>query len=103
MSNMQESWAGIHEVSWVPVLNNPIEFGSHYKVLPTEGYLAWEYNPLRNYRLSKSMFERDGTYYTIDELELNISNKYGITFSLTNNGIPLTDNDIKNMYSSEVY
>ena len=65
-------WAGISEVSWVPVLNNNISLGSHYKIVPTEGYLAWEYNPLRNYRLSKNMYEKDGKYYTKEEfLALN--------------------------------
>ena len=64
MSSVLESWAGIQEVSWVSVLNKDISLGSHYKVVPTEGYIAWEYNPLRNYRLSKCMYERDGKYYT---------------------------------------
>ena len=68
MTNI-ESWAGIPDVSWVPVLNNPINLGSHYKVVPTEGYIAWEYNPLRNYRLNKTMYEKDGKYYTQEEFE----------------------------------
>ena len=51
MANL-DSWTGIQDVSWLPVLNKNIALGSHYKVVPTEGYLAWEYNPLRNYRLS---------------------------------------------------
>ena len=58
----RQSWAGIQNISWVPVLNNTLEFGSQYKIVPTEGYIAWEYNPLRNYRLSESMYERDGKY-----------------------------------------
>ena len=67
-----DSWAGIQNISWVPVLNQDIELGSHYKVVPTEGYLAWEYNPLRNYRLSQNMYEKDGKYYTQSEfLALN--------------------------------
>ena len=63
MSNKIESWAGIQEVSWVPVLSKDISLGSHYKIVPTEGYIAWEYNPLRNYRLSETMLEKDGKYY----------------------------------------
>ena len=63
MSNIQK-WEGITNIKWVPVLNNPINFGSYYQIVPTEGYLAWEYNPLRNYRLSKNMYEKDGKYYT---------------------------------------
>lgn len=66
------TWTGIQTVSWIPVLNNDIALGSQYKVVPTEGYLAWEYNPLRNYRLSKNMYEKDGKYYTQEEfLEQN--------------------------------
>ena len=66
--NKSLSWAGIQDVSWVPVLKNEITFGSQYQIVPTEGYLAWEYNPLRNYRLSESMYEKDGKYYTKYEL-----------------------------------
>lgn len=62
-----ESWAGIQDISWVPVLKNTIQLGSHYQVVPTEGYIAWEYNPLRNYRLSQNMYEKDGKYYTSEE------------------------------------
>ena len=67
MSYLNESWAGLQEVSWTSVLSTDINLGSHYKVVPTEGYIAWEYNPLRNYRLSKNMYEKDGKYYTADE------------------------------------
>ena len=63
----KETWAGIQEVPWVPVLKNDIKLGSHYKIVPTEGYIAWEYNPLRNYRLNQNMYEKDGKYYTQDE------------------------------------
>lgn len=67
-----ESWTGIQDISWIPVLKQDIALGSHYKVVPTEGYLAWEYNPLRNYRLSENMYEKDGKYYTQQEfLDLN--------------------------------
>ena len=51
MTNL-DSWTGIQNVDWIPVLNKNISLGSHYKIVPTEGYIAWEYNPLRNYRLS---------------------------------------------------
>ena len=62
-----QTWTGISSVSWIPVLNNNIALGSQYKIVPTEGYLAWEYNPLRNYRLSQNMYEKDGKYYTWNE------------------------------------
>ena len=72
MSKLLSAWTGIQEVSWVPVLKNTIHLGSHYKIVPTEGYIAWEYNPLRNYRLSENMYEKDGKYYSKQEfLELN--------------------------------
>ena len=61
-------WSGVQVKSWIPVLKNDIKIGSHYKVVPTEGYIAWEYNPLRNYRLSESMYEKDGKYYTKADL-----------------------------------
>ena len=67
INNVTDSWTGIHQVTWVPVLNKDIVLGSHYKVVPTEGYLAWEYNPLRNYRLNQNMYEKDGKYYTWKE------------------------------------
>ena len=60
-------WTGLENVYWVSVLQNPIQLGSHYKVVPTEGYLAWEYNPLRNYRLNHNMYEKDGKYYEKNE------------------------------------
>ena len=66
MSNL-ETWAGLEQAVWAPVLNNDIHLGSYYKIVPTEGYLAWEYNPLRNYRLSENMYEKDGKYYTYKE------------------------------------
>ena len=69
MSNIAKQWTGIQEVSWIPVLKNQIKLGSNYKIVPTEGFLAWEYNPLRNYRLNTNMYEKDGKYYTRDEFE----------------------------------
>jgi hypothetical protein len=62
----KNKWADVYNVTFTKVLKNPISFESHYKVAPTEGYLAWEYNPLRNYRLNEIMYEKDGKYYTKD-------------------------------------
>jgi hypothetical protein len=60
------NWIGLqdNDISWNPILKETIKFNSQYQVVPTEGYLAWEYNPLRNYRLSQNMYEKDGKYYT---------------------------------------
>ena len=33
-------------------------------VLPTKGNLVYEYNPFRNYRLTKDKYYYDGKYYT---------------------------------------
>ena len=77
--NKLESWTGIQEVSWLPVLNKNIAIGSHYKIVPTEGYLAWEYNPLRNYRLSQNMYEKDGKYYTWEEFYEKTEGKISMT------------------------
>ena len=63
-------WANIDSITFTEVLKNSINFESHYKIVPTEGYLAWEYNPLRNYRLSEIMYEKDGKYYTKEDVGL---------------------------------
>ena len=61
--NMTHTWSNL-SIIWTKVLENDLKLESHYKIVPTEGYLAWEYNPLRNYRLSENMYEKDGKYYT---------------------------------------
>jgi hypothetical protein len=38
-------------ITWDSVLHNQISFKAAYKVIPTKGNMAWEYNPFRNYRL----------------------------------------------------
>ena len=104
MNHTLKYWSGIQEVPWVPVLKNKIELGSQYQVVPTEGYIAWEYNPLRNYRLSEPMYEKDGKYYTVKEVETILSSKGNTVVTLTdiyNN--PKTENDIKISYGDSVY
>lgn len=54
--------------AWKPVLSNSINFGVMLKTLPTKGKMAWEYNPLRNYRLSSPEFEYQGSYYNVYDL-----------------------------------
>lgn len=104
MNHTLKYWSGIQEVPWVPVLKNSIELGSQYQVVPTEGYIAWEYNPLRNYRLSEVMYERDGKYYTVSELETVLSALSNKSFSLTDDlGNPVTEDDIKLNYREDVY
>ena len=89
MSNL-ETWAGLEQAVWAPVLNHDIYLGSYYKIVPTEGYLAWEYNPLRNYRLSENMYEKDGKYYTWQETK-NLLTSQGYTFDDTINKFKYTE------------
>ncbi len=101
MNNLNK-WMGVQTVKWTPVLTNSIQLGSHYKIIPTEGYLAWEYNPLRNYRLSQNMYEKDGKYFTQEEF-LNSLKNIDINFSLYDEqGNIKKDIDIKTNHS-EVY
>ena len=53
------------------IINDKIEFTLASKKLPTEGNLAWEYNPFRNYRLTESKFLYKDVYYTEKELKEN--------------------------------
>ena len=56
-------------------LRSALNFQTMMKVLPTEGQIVYEYNPLRNYRCTRTMFEYNGDYYTLAQLE----SKFGIT------------------------
>lgn len=42
------------------------------KVLPTKGNLAWEYNPLRNYRIDSPKYYFRNKFFTKEELELEL-------------------------------
>ena len=57
----------IGSAHWTQLFNNEVKFSSQYQVVPTQGYLAWEYNPFRNYRLNQNMYEKDGKYCTEDD------------------------------------
>ena len=53
-------WAILDNVSPLTTVYSsslPLSFNSAYKVLQQEGNLVYEYNPFRNYRLSKQAFE----------------------------------------------
>lgn len=64
-------------VSYDPVLENSIEFAVGLKMLPTKGNLVYEYNPFRNYRLSKTGYLYKNRLYTPKELliELGVANE----------------------------
>ena len=76
--------------NWIPVLYESTNFKVMTKVLPTKGNLVYEYNPLRNYRLSKSMVLYKGSQYSLDEL----NTKFGITQSYN-------DTDKKHYWSKD--
>lgn len=65
------------KLTFVPPLQNKINFGILSKVLPTEGNLAWEYNPFRNYRLSEGKYYFRDKFFNTKELleELDALNK----------------------------
>lgn len=64
----------ISSISWHKVLENDMPLNVMLNVLPTKGNLVYEYNPFRNYRLTKSKYYYDGKYYTLEEL----NTKYNI-------------------------
>lgn len=50
-------------------LISPIEFGLMSKIIPTKGNLAWEYNPLRNYRITEPKYYFRGKFLSKEKLE----------------------------------
>lgn len=70
-------------MSWIPVLQKELSLKVMAKTLPQKGNLAYEYNPLRNYRLSQNMYEFKGSLYSLYDLytifgiELDLSVKKG--------------------------
>ena len=84
-------------IQWVKLLNSAIKPEVQTKVLPTKGNLVYEYNPFRNYRLNKIMFEYNGEYYTEDQLLSNfnirkINNQWRLNYTDSNSiGTDVTD------------
>ncbi len=52
----------------VDPLKSKIKFSLRVKALPTSGNIAWEYNPLRNYRLNENKYYFRDKYYSRQEL-----------------------------------
>jgi hypothetical protein len=77
--------------NWVPVLGSAVEFEVLTKALPTKGNLVYEYNPLRNYRLSKNMYEYKNNIFSLEELET----LYSIKIEYSYNGA--TYNNLDNL------
>ena len=63
--------------NWDLILSQDIQLNAQLNILPTKGKLVYEYNPLRNYRLSQSKYYYLGQYYTLSELD----KEFGITIS----------------------
>ena len=57
------------KIIWQKVLNNYIPLNVMLNVLPTKGNLVYEYNPLRNYRLTSNKYLYKGNYYSIEDME----------------------------------
>lgn len=55
-------------VTWVNPIEQKKTISTLLKTLPKKGRLAWEYNPLRNYRLSQTMYEYHNGLYSLEEL-----------------------------------
>lgn len=53
-------------------VDTKLSFGVLSKTLPTEGNLAWEYNPLRNYRLTEGKYYFRNKLFTKQELETEL-------------------------------
>ena len=57
------------KLTFTPPLEKEIQFSILSKVLPTEGNLAWESNPFRNYRLSEKKYYFRDKFFNKEELE----------------------------------
>ena len=59
----------ISKIEWTKLFDDRgINFEVQTKIVPTKGNLVYEYNPLRNYRLSQNMYEYQGQLYSLGEL-----------------------------------
>ncbi|MCF0115622.1 MAG: hypothetical protein HUJ56_09725 [Erysipelotrichaceae bacterium] len=63
---------------WEFPLGKEYTFTTYLKQLPTKGHLAWEYNPLRNFRIDETMWEYRSGLYTQQELV----DKYGYCYKV---------------------
>lgn len=79
-------------MDYVQVINGDISLKVMTNSLPTKGKLVYEYNPLRNYRLSENKYLYKENYYSLKELKEQFS-----IFPDSGNqnwiGIPATETD----------
>ena len=79
-------------MEYKPVFSGEIKFSIQTKLLPTKGNIVYEYNPLRNYRLSQNMYEYQNQMYSKEELQ----SKFNITMNSDSTdwiGVPATETD----------
>ena len=66
---------------WYDVLKETMQLSVLTKTLPTKGNLDYEYNPLRNYRLTKDMYEYNDRLWT----ESQLKTEFGIEWQKATN------------------
>ena len=89
--------AKIENINWSSVLDTDIPLNVMLNTLPTKGNLVYEYNPLRNYRLTSNKYWYKENYYTLEELE----KEFSITLSQDEKSWDgLTDEDIPELYEA---
>ena len=49
-----------------------LNLGLMYKVIPTKGNMAWEYNPFRNYRITEPEYYFRTKFFRKEALELEL-------------------------------
>ena len=76
-------------MAWTKLFNTPINLEVQTKVLPMKGNIVYEYNPFRNYRLSKNMYEYRNSIYSLEDLE----KRFGITMNGTTSWNNLPDDE----------
>ena len=83
---------GREKIEWEQVLKESMPLNIMLNTLPTKGNLVYEYNPLRNYRLTSNKYWYKNNFYSLKELETD----FNITLSKDKKswiGIPITQDD----------
>ena len=57
------------QLTWKKVLEDPMPLNVMLNTLPTKGNLVYEYNPFRNYRLTKNRYWYKEAYYSLSDLK----------------------------------
>ena len=104
-------------MKWVKLFDNH-NLEVQTKVLPTKGNLVYEYNPFRNYRIDKNMYEYKGQLYSLGDLweqfqislmckieitKVNNVSQYTITSSSNTKDAEHFGETVKEIYSSKRY